>query len=165
MPIKSKRKTSPKQEADTKKAAEELSTGETEGLSPEALVLYATLETGFLAACADGELDQEEYDTLGASFNTWTGADLDAEALQKLFEVFIGLLEEEGLEVCIARAASQLDEEQRRSAFDFAAAITIVSGDTSEDEIEGLQFIAAAFEIPDEEARDRWIAVSEALAD
>lgn len=165
MPIKSKRKTTPKQEADTKKAAEELAGGETEGLSPEALTLYATLETGFLAACADGELDQEEYDTLGASFNTWTGADLDAEALQSLFEVFIGALNEEGVEGCIARAASHLDEEARRAAFDFAAAITIISGDTSEEEIEGLKFIADAFEIPDEEARDRWIAVGESLQD
>ena len=165
MPIKSKRKTTPKQDADTQKAAEELSSGETGGLSAEALVLYATLETGFLAACTDGELDQEEYDTLGASFNTWSGANLDAAALEKLFEVFIGALQEEGIEACIARAALHLDEEQRRSAFDFAAAITIVSGDTSEDEIEGLHFIAAAFEIADEEARDRWIAVGEALAD
>ena len=167
MPIKSKRKTTPKQDKAVDKGASDLadSSGDESTLSPAALALYATFETGFLAACADGVLDQTEYDVLCQSFLTWTGADIPEDKMAELVQVFIGAREAQGAQPRIEAAAGFLDEDQRRDAFDFAAAIAISSEGTSEDEIVGLQFIAKAFGIDDDEARERWIAIGEQLSD
>ncbi|APR86612.1 Hypothetical protein A7982_11961 [Minicystis rosea] len=132
---------------------------------PEERVLYATFEVGVLVAAADGKIDDTELDMLGQNFANWLHLDVSAAFLDKMVKWIREMLAKQSRAARLADCASLLDAEQRRTAFDFAAAIGVMSGGESAEETRALRDVALAFDIPEKEAQKRWQAIRATFED
>ncbi|MCA9677132.1 MAG: tellurite resistance TerB family protein [Myxococcales bacterium] len=130
---------------------------------PEAAQLHTMLEVAYLAAAADGELADAEIHHLAANLSAWLQAELDQAFLIKLFEHLGAQLAAEGATARLTAAAASLDAEARRTAYKLACVTALCDLEVHDDELGFLSQIAAAFEIPMEEAQATFDELDEAV--
>jgi hypothetical protein len=126
-------------------------------LSPEAereaMRLHTLLEVAFLAAAADGKLDDAEIHNLAANLEAWLNAEIEPGFLVELFDDLAGHLVEEGFPARLAHAAATLDEGSRHVAYKLACVTALVDLEVHDDELGVLGKIADAFGIPEAQAQ------------
>lgn len=119
----------------------------------EARRLHTLLEVAFLAAAADGKLDDAEIHNLSANLQAWLNADIEPAFLVELFDDLAGHLAEQGFAARLAAAAELLDPASRDVAFKLACVTAMVDLEVHDDELGVLGKIADAFEIPEAAAQ------------
>lgn len=113
----------------------------------ESTLLAATVEAAYLVAAADGEVTQEEADTLTEGLYKLTN--ITQETLSTLFEVAAARHENEGQDNRIKALGTDIpDAEHRRGAFLVAAAVSWKGGGIGVKQGLALQALARAFDIP-----------------
>lgn len=118
----------------------------------DASVLAFAFGTAYLVGAADGELTDEEYDTLGQLLADITELEISAEMLDELLEEANSGIEAKGFEGAIEElAAAHTDPKLRRAAFTLAAAVGCADGELGDDELT-FHAIADAYEIDEAEA-------------
>lgn len=116
----------------------------------ESTLLAATVEAAYLMAAADGDVSQEEADTIADGLYKLTN--ISQETLATLYGVAVSRSENEGQAARIAALGSDLpDAAHRRGAFLVAAAASWKSGGIGVKKGLALQALARAFEIPTNE--------------
>lgn len=131
----------------------------------EAQRLHALLEVAFLAAAADGKLDDAEIHNLAANVQSWLDTPLQADALLVMFEDLANHLAAEGFAARIAAAAAELpDDDSRRVAFKLACVTALVDMEVHDAELGILGRIADAFGIPEAEAQATFDELDDAVS-
>ncbi len=124
--------------------------------SAEVTRLYAMLEVAFLAAAADGEINDAEADNLGATLASWLGTELSEDTVEGLIERLMEGLAAEGRDARLAAAAGVLDAEQRRTAYALACVVVLCDLELHDRELDALGAIATALELGQEESQRRF---------
>lgn len=118
----------------------------------QASLLTAIVEAAYLVAVADGEVSQEEADTLSEGIVAVTDANIAEDALQKYFEIADSRFEAEGLNARLdAVGADIADPDCRRAAFLVASAVAYKDSGIGTKQGLALQHLARSFEIPQNE--------------
>ncbi|MBL8681872.1 MAG: tellurite resistance TerB family protein [Myxococcales bacterium] len=121
--------------------------------SPEDIALTFVFATAYVVGAADGELTDEEYETLGQMLADVTGLDISAEQLDSMLEASDKVLQEQGYESAIEELSHMApDPELRRSAYTIAVAVGCADGALADEEVAVFSALADAYEIPEEEA-------------
>lgn len=123
--------------------------------------LYAMLEVAFLAAAADGEINDAEADNLGSTLSGWLGTSLSEAAVERLIERFIVALEAEGRDRRLAAIAAVLDAEARRTAYTLACLVALCDLELHDHELDVLGVIATGLELDQDEAQARFDEVQD----
>ena len=123
--------------------------------------LNAMLEVAFLAAAADGEINDAEADNLGAALAGWLGTDLDEDAVEHVIERLIALHAAEGGDARLAAAARVLGPDDRRTAFTLACLVVQCDLELHDHELDVLGMIATGLEIEQAEAQARFEQVQD----
>jgi hypothetical protein len=88
--------------------------------------LYAMLEVAFLAAAADGEINDAEADSLGATLGGWLGTELSADVVEHVIEKFIAAHERRRPRRSrLAAVAGQLGADDRLAAYTLACLVVL----------------------------------------
>lgn len=120
----------------------------------EAQRLHALLEVAFLAAAADGKLDDAEIHNLAANLQAWLDTPLEPGFLLEVFEDLANHLAAEGFAARLTAAAAELpDDDSRRVAFKLACVTALVDMEVHDAELGILGKIADAFGISEAEAQ------------
>jgi tellurite resistance protein len=113
----------------------------------ESALLAGMVEAAYLMAIADGEVTQEEADTMADGLYKLTS--ITADTLGVLFSVATARHENEGQAARIAALGNDIpDSDHRRGAFLVAAAVSWKGGGIGVKQGLALQALARAFEIP-----------------
>ncbi|MEI8255538.1 MAG: TerB family tellurite resistance protein [Deltaproteobacteria bacterium] len=113
----------------------------------------AMIETAFLMAAADGNIQPAEHDQLIATLTRVTGSRLDARRLRIITGHLAELLATEGWIGRVAAVTRALDSiEDRRAAFQLAAGVSYVDGEVQQEEVRLFEIFAEHFGIPLPEA-------------
>lgn len=121
--------------------------------SPEDIALTFVFATAYVVGAADGELTDEEYETLGQTLADVTGLDVTAEQLDTMLEASDKVLQEQGYESAIEQLAGLVsDPDLRRAAYTIAAAVGCADGVLGDEEVAVFSALADAYEIPEAEA-------------
>lgn len=118
--------------------------------------LYAMLEVAFLAAAADGEINDAEADNLGGTFAGWLGTELSEDVTEGLIARFIAAHAAEGSEGRLAALAAQLGPEDRRAAYSLACLVALCDLELHDHELDVLGAIATGLELTQDEAQARF---------
>lgn len=139
--------------------------GHADDLSPaqagELARLSAMLEVAFLAAAADGEINDAEADNLGATLGGWLGTELSEDAVESLIDGFITRLEAEGRDARLAAVAAVLDPASRRAAYTLACVVVLCDLELHDHELDVLGAIATGLELEQDEAQARFEEVQD----
>ncbi|MDP3277230.1 MAG: tellurite resistance TerB family protein [Deltaproteobacteria bacterium] len=131
---------------------------------PAAVGNGALIETAFLMAAADGELSDIEREQLIATIEYISNRQTPREQLDETIDQLIAALEADGWEERIRAVASSLEDPiARRNAYRLAAGISFIDGEVQEEEARLFSLLAAAFEIPSEEAERILVEVRDEL--
>jgi tellurite resistance protein len=122
-----------------------------------------SIETMFLAACADGEVSDDELNHMADIVVDITDGDLNRKDAVTMFNSFAEQIEEDGYEARLDVLSDALDDDTRRSAFALAAAVAMGDGELEEGEEEFFYDLADVYEIDEEEAEGILESVAEAL--
>lgn len=123
--------------------------------------LSAMLEVAFLAAAADGEINDAEADNLGATLGGWLGIELSEDAVEVLIDGFIERLEAEGRDARLAAVATVLDPESRRIAYTLACVVVLCDLELHDHELDVLGVIATGLELGQEDAQQTFEEVQD----
>ena len=123
--------------------------------------LNAMLEVAFLAAAADGEINDAEADNLGAALAGWLGTDLSEDAVEHVIERLIAAHHAEGRDARLAAAARVLGDDDRRVAYTLACLVVQCDLELHDHELEVLGRIADGLAIAQEEAQARFEQVQD----
>lgn len=118
--------------------------------------MNAVLEVAFLAAAADGEINDAEAENLGATLSGWLGTQLSEDAIEHVIEKFIAALEAEGRDKRLAAVAGILDAEARRTAYTLACLVVLCDLELHDHELDVLGVLATGLDIGQEEAQARF---------
>ena len=130
--------------------AEKAQLEEEEADAEQATLLAGMIEAAYLMAMADGELTQEETDTMADGLYELT--DISEDTLGTLLGVAIARRENEGQAARIAGVGNDItDQDHRRGAFLVAAAVSWKGGGIGVKQGLALQALARAFDIPTNE--------------
>lgn len=118
-----------------------------EATAEESKLHAAMVEAAYLIAASDGEVTQEEADTLSDGLYKLT--DMNQETLSTLFEVAAARRENEGQDARIAAIGQDItDPDQRVGTFLVAAAVSWKGGGIGVKKGLALQALSRAFDIP-----------------
>jgi hypothetical protein len=131
---------------------------------PDAARLHTLLEVAYLAATADGELADAEIHHLVGNLQAWLQAELEPSFLVQLFDHLADQLAADGADARLAAAAAGLDPESRRVAYKLACVTTLSDHEVHDHELGFLGKVAAAFEIPIEEAQATFDELDDAVS-
>ena len=124
--------------------------------------LNAMLEIAFLAAAADGEINDAEADNLGAALAGWLGTELSENAVENIIERLIAVHAADGHQARLAAAAAALDlPEDRMAAYTLACLVVQCDLELHDHELDALGAIATALEIAQDEAQARFEQVQD----
>ncbi|HVV87505.1 MAG TPA: tellurite resistance TerB family protein [Kofleriaceae bacterium] len=123
--------------------------------------LTAMLEVAFLAAAADGEINDAEADNLGATLATWLGTELSEETVEHVIARFMSAYEADGRDARLATAARVLDDDARRTAYTLACLVVLCDLELHDRELDVLGVIATGLELSQEEAQARFEQVQD----
>ncbi len=123
--------------------------------------LYAMLEVAFLAAAADGEINDAEADSLGATLGGWLGTQLSADVVEHIIEKFIAAHSADGRDGRLAAVAAQLGADDRLAAYTLACLVVLCDLELSEHELAVLGVIATGLELAQDLAQARFEQVKE----
>lgn len=123
--------------------------------------LYAMLEVAFLAAAADGEINDAEADNLGATLSGWLGTELPEETVEHVIERFITAYDADGREARLAVIAGVLDAPSRRLAYTLACLVVLCDLELHDHELDVLGVIATGLELSQEEAQATFEAIQD----
>ncbi len=118
--------------------------------------MNAMLEVAFLAAAADGEINDAEADNLGATLSQWLGTELSEEVVEDIIDRFIAALAAEGRDQRLAAIASVLDPDARRTAYTLACLVALCDLELHDDELDVLGAIATGLGLSQDEAQVRF---------
>ena len=118
--------------------------------------MNAMLEVAFLAAAADGEINDAEADNLGATLSQWLGTELSDDVVEDIIARFIAALAAEGRDQRLAAIASVLDPEARRTAYTLACLVALCDLELHDDELDVLGAIATGLGLAQDEAQVRF---------
>lgn len=118
--------------------------------------MNAMLEVAFLAAAADGEINDAEADSLGATLSQWLGAELSEEVVEDVIARFIAALAAEGRDQRLAAITSVLDPDARRTAYTLACLVALCDLELHDDELDVLGAIATGLGLSQDEAQLRF---------
>ena len=118
--------------------------------------LYAMLEVAFLAAAADGEINDAEADNLGGTLAGWLGTELSEDVTEGLIARFIAAHTAEGTGGRLVALAAQLSADDRRTAYSLACVVALCDLELHDDELDVLGVIATGLELGQEEAQARF---------
>lgn len=127
----------------------------------ELLVVLATIEAGYLAVAADGEVTEAELSHLCRNVSVMLGGGLSSEELAFVLDEIEASLDGDGLDARLQWMTEALDAAQRRRAFAFACVMSLCDGETADEELDVLGLMGEAFEISEDDAN----AVFNELAD
>lgn len=109
---------------------------ETERVAIDPHAAEAMLSLAHFMALSDGALSDDEYDELLALYEALLGDEASEETLDDLLEDGAEALDVDGLDVCLASAAEQLETpEQRRLAFELCAGMAALDAELDDDEL------------------------------
>lgn len=118
----------------------------------ESVIHAAMVEAAYLMAVSDGEVTQEEADSMAAGIVRITDGLMPQDQLQTFYEVATGRFENEGLDARIAAVGNDItDPNLRRAVFSVAVALTWLDGGIGVKQGLAIQALARAFEIPTHE--------------
>jgi hypothetical protein len=123
--------------------------------------LNAMLEIAFLAAAADGEINDAEADNLGAALAGWLGTELSEDAVEHVIERLIAVHAADGHEARLTAAAAALDPEDRMAAYTLACLVVQCDLELHDHELDALGTIATALELAQDEAQARFEQVQD----
>jgi len=123
--------------------------------------LYAMLEVAFLAAAADGEINDAEADNLGATLSGWLGTELSEETVEHVIERFIASYDADGREARLAAIAGVLDDASRRLAYTLACLVVLCDLELHDHELDVLGVIATGLELTQDEAQATFEAIQD----
>lgn len=118
--------------------------------------MNAMLEVAFLAAAADGEINDAEAENLGATLSQWLGAELSEDVVEDIIARFIAALAAEGRDHRLAAIASVLDPDARRTAYTLACLVALCDLELHDDELDVLGAIATGLGLSQDEAQVRF---------
>jgi hypothetical protein len=118
--------------------------------------MNAVLEVAFLAAAADGEINDAEAENLGATLSGWLGTQLSEDVVEHVIEKFITTLEAEGRETRLAAVAKVLDPDARRVAYTLACLVVLCDLELHDHELDVLGVLATGLDIAQDEAQTRF---------
>ena len=118
--------------------------------------LYAMLEVAFLAAAADGEINDAEADNLGATLAGWLGTELSEAAVEGVIEQLMTAHAAEGRDARLAAVAGVLDADDRRTAYTLACLVVLCDLELHDHELDVLGVIATGLELEQAEAQARF---------
>jgi hypothetical protein len=124
--------------------------------SVELTRLYAMLEVAFLAAAADGEINDAEADNLGATLAGWLGTELSETAVEGVIEQLMTAHAAEGRDARLAAVAGVLDADDRRTAYTLACLVVLCDLELHDHELDVLGVIATGLELEQAEAQARF---------
>ncbi len=112
----------------------------------------ATLEAGYLALAADGEVSGAELDALLDSVDVVLGGALSRDALASVVDELEAALDADGLDARLAGLSLALRGEDRRRAFALASVLSLCDGETEDEELDVLGRLADALGLSEEQA-------------
>ena len=115
--------------------------------------LYAMLEVAFLAAAADGEINDAEADNLGATLGGWLGTELSEDVVEHVIARFINAHAAEGRDARLAAIAAELGPADRRTAYALAFLVVLCDLELHEHELAVLGVIATGLAVSQDEAQ------------
>ena len=118
--------------------------------------MNAMLEVAFLAAAADGEINDAEADNLGATLSSWLGTPLAEDVVEGIIERFIAALAADGRDQRLAVIAKVLDPEARATAYTLACLVAPCDLELHDQELDVLGAIATGLELDQAEAQARF---------
>ena len=118
--------------------------------------MNAMLEVAFLAAAADGEINDAEADNLGATLSSWLGTTLSEDVVELVIEKFMAALAAEGRDQRLAAIAQVLDADARRTGYTLACLVALCDLELHDHELDVLGAIATGLEIDEAEAQARF---------
>jgi tellurite resistance protein len=133
----------------------------------------AMVETAFLMAAADGEINTAEYEQLVGTIVIVTGDRVGSDRVRVVMSQLLEVLQIDGWEARVESVGRAIrSPEARRNAYRLAAGVSFVDGHIHPDEMNLFALLAEAFEIPIDEAsqilrevRDMLYGSSRATAD
>lgn len=121
----------------------------------------ATIEAGYLAVAADGEVSEVELDALLANIEVVLGGGLGREELAYVVDELEACLDADGLDARIEELRAALGPDDRRRAFALACLLSLCDGETADEELDVLGRLGEAFELSEDDAN----AIFNELAD
>jgi hypothetical protein len=117
---------------------------------------HAMLEVAFLAAAADGEINDAEAEHLGATLGGWLGTELSEDAVERVIERFIAAHAAEGRDARLHAIAALLGGDDRRTAYTLACLVVLCDLELHDHELDVLGVIATGLELSQDEAQARF---------
>ncbi|MBK9036302.1 MAG: tellurite resistance TerB family protein [Myxococcales bacterium] len=118
--------------------------------------LYAMLEVAFLAAAADGEINDAEADNLGGTLSGWLGTPLSEDVVEHVIARFIEALAQDGRDARLAAVAHQLGSADRQAAYALACLVVLCDLELHDHELDVLGVIATGLELSQDEAQAKF---------
>lgn len=114
--------------------------------------ILATIEAGYLAVAADGEVTEVELAALMGNVSMLLGGGLSREELAFVIDEIEASIDGDGVPARLGEMTSALDPEQRRRAFAFACVMSLCDGETADEELDVLGMMGESFGISEDEA-------------
>jgi uncharacterized tellurite resistance protein B-like protein len=126
------------------------------------VLLVSMMGALYMGAGADGEVTEDEYEHLKATFREVSEGAVDGEEFDELFDKTADQIDEEGFDVVIADIAKNVtDQEQRYSVLTMAMAAALADGQPDESEQELIHAMAEAFGISQQQLEAYYTEVNE----
>jgi uncharacterized membrane protein YebE (DUF533 family) len=129
--------------------------------SAELARLYNMLEVAFLAAAADGEINDAEADHIGGTLAGWLGTELSEDVVEGVIARFIASHTAEGTGERLVAIAAQLGPDDRRAAYTLACLVVLCDLELHDHELDILGVLASGLELTQEEAQARFEEVQD----
>lgn len=123
--------------------------------------LNAMLEVAFLAAAADGEINDAEADNLGATLGGWLGTQLSEDVVEHVIETFIAAHAAHGRDARLAAVAALLGPDDRLAAYTLACLVVLCDLELHDHELDVLGVIATGLELAQDVAQARFEQVQD----
>lgn len=126
----------------------------------QAVINYmaGVLEAAFLAAAADGELEESEYEVFVAVFNQLAGEEVSQRDIDKVITACAEALESDGFDARMDQIVDKLPTDEARAAALYAVAAVVLSDDDYDPDSEGSFYddLAVKLGVDEQTAIDIW---------
>lgn len=112
----------------------------------------ATIEAGYLAVAADGEVTERELDALLGNLRVLLGEGLTRGELAHVIDELEASLDGDGLDARVSAVCRALAPEERRRAFSLACVVSLCDGESEDDELDVLGRLAEALGFSEDDA-------------
>lgn len=125
---------------------------ERRAIEVEGDILWAITMSAYLMAAADGEISEEEFDTLGQTLAEISESDVDVDDVAELLES-MEEVRQEGFDFCVQEVRNRLPtRELREAAIVIAGAVAFVDGELTRSEEKTFRKLSHALGFSEEEA-------------